>query len=150
MTGTSEVSPEKRMEVLKKAIDKHEKIINNIKKYISNYDTKKQFDDLEQLKDERIILSNYDKYTSDLLEVSSFIAKLYLIKIEFKEKKVELNSLDVLSRRLNADYTVKVELILSEIDDIIQSAIHLKTSIDSRAKFFEKSQYILFSQKTFL
>ena len=154
MMGTSEktldVSPEKRVESLKKLVEKNEKIINNIKKYLSNYDIKKHFDDIEQLKDEKIVLSNYDRYTSDLLEVSSFVARLYLIKIEIKKRKIEINALDVISRRMINEYSVKIEVMLSEIDDIIQATIHLKNSIDSRAKFFEKSQYILFSQKTYL
>lgn len=152
MMDSSEIesSVEKKVEELKKFTNKCEKTLNGIKKYLSNYDTKKQFETLDQLKEESVILSNYDKYTSDLLEVSSFISKLYLIKIEIKKRKLELNSLDVLTRRMIGEYSVKIELFLTEIEDIIQAAIHLKTSIDSRAKFFEKSQYILFSQKTFL
>lgn len=146
----SKTPPESDLESFKRVLDYADAFIQKTKEYIEKYVPEDSIDDIEQLRNEAVILPKYDAATLEAVRIGRILARAWIIKLEVKKCKTDIQMKDIKIRRLMAPLSARVDGLLSETEDIIQAITAIKSSIDGRAKFYEKAQFILFAQKTFV
>lgn len=123
--------------------------INKTKNFVMNYEGV-GVDSVDALSEERVLLEKYDCATDDVLEVGRMLSIAYVYKASIKKLKAESMARDIIARRMLSPIFSQIESLSSELDDLIQALLGLKSAVESKARFFEKSQYLIFAQKTFV
>ena len=144
MSAPKQKNPESISREVASLLREAEDFIEKVKDFFKNYNVDFEKNDFESL------LSKYDEATRDAIKIGVFISHAWIFKSNMKKTKNDIMRLDIRTRAMLQSYTGQLDSLSSELDDILQALTGIKGAVDVRAKFFEKAQYIIFAQKTFV
>ena len=150
MSAPKQKTPESISREVASLLREAEDFIEKVKDFFKNYNVDFEKNDFDSLHDEAFLLSKYDEATRDAIKIGVFISHAWIFKSNMKKTKNDIMRFDIRTRAMLQPYTGQIDSLSSELDDILQALTGIKGAVDVRAKFFEKAQYIIFAQKTFV